>query len=294
MERVSLGAAIANRLSAEADRLAQQFDQPGRIRTFALDDLLEPATAQAIYESFPPVADMMLRKSLREHKYVATQMDRYPPILEEILFAFQEPAVVEAVGQIAKLDGLMPDSTLCAGGISAMTQGQYLNPHLDNSHDEGVHAYRMLNLLYYTTPGWDLSYGGNLQVWDHGPKGEPRTIESRFNRLVVLATSRRSWHSVDRIIHNGVRTCVSNYYFAARAVTNEGRPIEGDYFHPTTFRGFPDQPGRNAVLVADGMVRSGVRKVFHHGVKAPPSRSTSLPVGAERSPGSRSPRGDRH
>lgn len=268
MDRVSFGAAIAGRLHDEADRLAQEFDRPGRIRTFALDDLLDPAAAQQIYDAFPPVSDMMLRKSLREYKYVATQMDRYPPILEEILYAFQEPAVVEAVSRITGLEGLMPDRSLYAGGISAMTQGQYLNPHLDNSHDEGVHAYRLLNLLYYCTPGWELSYGGNLQVWDHGPQGGPRTIESRFNRLVVLATSRRSWHSVDRIIHNGVRTCVSNYYFARRAVTNEGQPIEGDYFHPTTFRGFPDQPGRNAVLVADGLVRSGVRKVFRRGVRA--------------------------
>lgn len=268
MDRVSLGAAIAARLHDQADLLAEEFNQPERIRTFALDDLLDPAVARSVYQAFPPVADMMLRKSLREHKYVATQMDRYPPILEEILFAFQEPAVVDAVSQITGLEGLLPDSSLYAGGISAMTQGQYLNPHLDNSHDEGVQAYRLLNLLYYATPGWELSDGGNLQVWDHGPRGEPRTIESRFNRLVVLATSRRSWHSVDRVIHDGVRTCVSNYYFARRAVTNEGRPIEDDYFHPTTFRGFPDQPGRNAVLVADGLARAGVRKVFRHGVRA--------------------------
>lgn len=267
MRREELAAAIAARLRAEEDRLRQEFGRPGRIRTFVLDELLSPQIAEAIYEAFPPVNAMIHRRSLREDKYVATQMDRYDPLLEDILFAFQEPPVVAAVAAITGLPELLPDARLYAGGISAMTQGQFLSPHIDNSHQEDRQSYRMLNLLYYTTPDWGDGDGGHLQVWDDGMSGPARTLHSRFNRLVVMATSTRSWHGVDRIVGEGVRTCVSNYYFSRRPVTNEGAPVDHDYFHVTTFRGFPGQPGRNAVLVADGLARGALRKAFRHGVR---------------------------
>ncbi len=267
MRRHELGAAIAGRLQADEGRLREQFNQPGHIRTCIVDDLLAAETARAVYDAFPEVGDMTLRRSLREDKYVATQMDRYNPLLEEILFAFQEPAVLDRVGAITGLPELLPDARLYAGGISAMTKGQFLSPHIDNSHHEDLASYRVLNLLYYTTPGWTTDAGGHLQVWDEGMSGPARTLESAFNRLVVMATSTRSWHGVNPVQGDGVRTCVSNYYFSPRPVTNEGAPIGSDYFHVTTFRGFPGQRARNAVLVADGLARSAVRKVFRRGVR---------------------------
>lgn len=266
MDRSLLAAQIAKRLEQDRAALKVEFRRPGRIRTAVVDGLLDDEVANQIYEAFPPVGDMMHRKSIREDKYVAAQMDRYHPLLEEALFAFQEPAVVAAVGDIAGIDPLLPDEHLYAGGISAMTRGQYLNPHIDNSHDGQLEHYRVLNLLYYTTPGWEPACGGHLQVWDRGLHHPARTLHSSFNRLVVMATSTRSWHGVSEIVRDGVRTCVSNYYFSPRPVGPDGAPAPGDYYHVTTFRGFPGQPARNALLVADGTLRAGVRKVVKRGL----------------------------
>ena len=44
--------------------------------------------------------------------------------------------MVRAIASITGIPELLPDDKLYAGGISLMTQGQYLNPHLDNSHDK--------------------------------------------------------------------------------------------------------------------------------------------------------------
>ena len=52
-----------------------------------------------------------------------------------------------------------------------------------------LEAYRVLNLLYYTTPGWQPAYGGHLQVWDRGMRHPARTLHSSFNRLVLMATT---------------------------------------------------------------------------------------------------------
>jgi Rps23 Pro-64 3,4-dihydroxylase Tpa1-like proline 4-hydroxylase len=268
MDRRALAAQIASRLLAEKVGLAAEFNRPGQIRTAVLDGLLDEEVARRVAEVFPPLSDMMHRRTIREDKYVGVQMDRYDPLLEEVLFAFQEPEVVAAVSEVTGLAELIPDDRLYAGGISAMTKGQYLNPHIDNSHDGDLTGYRVLNLLLYTTPDWDPSFGGHLQVWDQGMRGPARTLHSSFNRLVLMATSTRSWHGVSEVTHDGIRTCVSNYYFAPRPVTNEGDPVRDDYYHVTTFRGFPGQRGRNAVLVADGLARAGVRKVFRRGVVA--------------------------
>lgn len=267
MKRGPLGEQIASRLGEEADRLSAEFAEPGRIRTCILDDVIDAETARRVHEAFPPVDALMHRRSIREDKYVGVELDRYDPLVGEVLFAFQEPAVVAAVEAVTGLHGLLADPRLYAGGISAMTRGQYLNPHIDNSHREDLDSYRILNLLYYTTPDWRPDYGGHLQVWDRGLRQPARTLHSRCNRLVIMATSKRSWHAVDEVVHDGVRTCVSNYYFSHRPVTNEGEPIADDYFHVTTFRGFPGQRRRNAVLVADGLLRSGVRKAFKHGIR---------------------------
>jgi Rps23 Pro-64 3,4-dihydroxylase Tpa1-like proline 4-hydroxylase len=268
MQRREIAEGIAARLEVGKEELRAEFNRPGRIRTVALDGLLDDALATRIHDVFPSVDDMMHRQTIREDKYVAAQMDRYDPLLEEVLFAFQEPAVVQMVGEITGLSDLIPDDRLYAGGISAMTTGQYLNPHIDNSHDGQLEAYRVLNLLYYTTPGWQPAYGGHLQVWDRGMRHPARTLHSSFNRLVLMATTNRSWHGVSEITHPGVRTCVSNYYFSPRPVAPDGGPVDRDYYHVTTFRGFPGQPGRNAALVADGLARAGVRKVFKRGVVA--------------------------
>jgi Rps23 Pro-64 3,4-dihydroxylase Tpa1-like proline 4-hydroxylase len=158
---------------------------------------------------------------------------------------------------ITGIDHLLPDPQLYAGGVSMMVKGSFLNPHLDNSHDAKQKRYRVLNSLYYVTPDWRDEHGGNLELWDQGPGGKQRTIVSRFNRLVLMATDRSSWHSVSPVAHDGRRTCVSNYYFREQPLGSDA------YFHATSFRGRPEQPGRDLLLRADNALRTAILSVVN-------------------------------
>jgi len=60
------------------------------------------------------------------------------------------------IEEITGLKEMVPDKNLYAGGISLMANGNFLNPHLYNSHDNDMKYYRVLNLLYYCTPDWDI------------------------------------------------------------------------------------------------------------------------------------------
>jgi hypothetical protein len=60
------------------------------------------------------------------------------------------------IAKICNIKEVFPDDKLYAGGISLMGKNQFLNPHLDNSHDKDREKWRVLNLLYYVTPDWDI------------------------------------------------------------------------------------------------------------------------------------------
>jgi Rps23 Pro-64 3,4-dihydroxylase Tpa1-like proline 4-hydroxylase len=264
LTRSVLAAEIQRRIEAERANLARQWSDSAPINYFVLDDLLPPEWTSRIREAFPADDQMVLKSSLRERKFVAAQMDKYNPLLEESVYAFQAPEIVEQVHQITGLAALEPDHMLYAGGLSSMAPGHFLNPHVDNSHDKFRSRYRVLNLLFYVSPEWSEAEGCNLELWPQGPKGEPVTIVSRFNRLVVMVTHEGSWHSVSTNQASRNRCCVSNYYFS-----NE--PVGGhEYFHVTSFRGRPEQRVRDLVLRSDIWLRMTLRKLFPQGIRENP------------------------
>jgi Rps23 Pro-64 3,4-dihydroxylase Tpa1-like proline 4-hydroxylase len=253
LDRETLAREICARLDERRAEIQQQWQSSAPVSHFVLDDVLPTQWTRQIRAGFPQPDAMELKKSLRELKYVAAQMDRYDRILEESIFAFQAPGVVARIEAITGLAALEPDSMLYAGGISLMAPGHFLNPHIDNSHDRMRQRYRVLNLLYYVSPDWPEDRGGNLELWQEGLGRPPTTVVSRFNRLVVMITHKKSWHSVSRNLAAANRCCISNYYFSER-------PIGAvHYYHVTEFRGRPEQPVRDLALRADNWVRTVIR-----------------------------------
>lgn len=231
---------------------------------FYIDNLLPEALANKCYEAFPEKADMRCLKSIREYKYVSAQMDKHNPLLEQVIYAFQDKKIVDLIGGICNVSSLYADHSLYAGGISLMAKDNFLNPHLDNSHDAERDRWRVLNLLYYVTPDWETNNGGHLELWPNGPKNNPLIIESKYNRLIVMATHDTSWHSVNKVQIDRSRCCISNYYFSDLPLK------ETDKFHVTKFRGRPEDTITNLLLDIDSNLRMLVRKFFKKGIRKNP------------------------
>lgn len=261
LDRFSISELIFNKLEANTSFLKSQFSEnKNSISYFFIDELLPEDIANTIYKSFPIQQNTILKKSLKEHKHIAVQMNKYEPLLEEVIYAFQQPKVVRLIEEICGFKNLEPDKHLYAGGLSMMKKDNFLNPHLDNSHDKDRNKWRALNLLYYVTPDWNIENGGNLELWPNGPKENQVTIHSKFNRLVVMITHNKSWHSVSKVTVNGCRCCVSNYYFSETPV------LENSKFHVTTFRGRPNEKIRDFYLKIDSFARMKIRKIFKKGI----------------------------
>ncbi len=252
---------IVERLQRDAVSIREQFHSPTDVQTrFAtVDDVLPAAAAEKIYASFPDVEQMRLMSSFREKKYTSKSLDKMQDLIADAIFAFQAPEVIREVAAITDMKDLVGDPQLYAGGISTMLKGHFLNPHIDNSHDSERKHYRMLNLLYYATPGWAKENGGNLELWRPNVRDRVE-IPSLFNRLVIMETNSLSWHSVNQVQTDGRRCCVSNYYFSPHP------PGGKEHFHITFFQARPEQHVRRLITLADSSVRTLLRKVVKQGV----------------------------
>jgi Rps23 Pro-64 3,4-dihydroxylase Tpa1-like proline 4-hydroxylase len=247
-------ALITERLTVECDVLRQQWNHPEHTHTrhFVVDNLLPEEVAQRIYAAFPRKQSVWhQRASFRERKKTFAKLDRLDPLISQITDAFHMESVLGAVRRITEIAGLEADPQLYAGGISMMGRGDFLNPHIDNSHDAARSRYRRLNLLYYISPDWALGNGGNLELWDLRVR-EPVVIHSRFNRLVVMETNRASWHSVSPVEVDRERCCVSNYYFSTNS------PEERPYYHVTSFLGRPGQSALRLFGYVDNALRQSI------------------------------------
>lgn len=252
---------IVDRLKKDADVLREDFNKDKGVmaRFTAIDNLFPEEIARKIYNAFPPREEMRFLDSFREKKYTSKALDKFEPLITEATFAFQDRRVIEAVGNITGQKDAIGDPHLYAGGISAMAHGHFLQPHIDNSHDHEQKNYRVLNLLYYCTPDWKVENGGNFELWDKDVT-KPLEIPSFFNRLVLMETNEKSWHSVNEVKADGMRCCVSNYYFSPHS------PNGYETTHVTFFQARPEQKFKRLVTTADGYLRTAVRKVVKQGL----------------------------
>lgn len=261
INRIRLAEIIYKKIDDNKAILSKQFAaSKDAIGYLFIDDLLPEEIAVELYKVFPKKEEMVLKKSIKEDKFVAVQMNLYNPLLEEIIYAFQDAKVVNLIGEICEIEALVPDEYLYAGGLSMMGNKQFLNPHLDNSHDKDRQRWRVLNLLYYITPDWKEEYGGNLELWPDGLQKNQITIHSKFNRLVIMVTHNQSLHSVSPVIFDGLRCCISNYYFSKNPV------YATDKFHVTSFRGRPEHKITDTILKIDTFLRMNLRKLFKKGI----------------------------
>ena len=140
---------ICPRLGADEAVLREQFmrskDEVG-VPHVAIDDLLPDDTARRAQAASPVPEAMRLMDSFREREYTGKSFEKFDPLRADITFAVQDPCGVELVDRITGIEDQNPDAKLHAEGLHAMTQGHFMGPQIDNSHDSALPNYRRLNL----------------------------------------------------------------------------------------------------------------------------------------------------
>ena len=257
MDRVEIANHIRDRIqNIGIEKLKNSYECSGPINHLIIDDLLPADLASNLCRKFPPETELNLRDERQEKKFTGVNFSSDQKIVEESIYAFQNEKILELFAQICDIKDLVGDPELYAGGISSMSKTCFLNPHIDNSHDRLKTKFRRLNLLYYVAEEWSSYDGGQLVLYPKGIKQNPIEIDSSFNRLVVMKTDNKSLHGVKQIIsgHNR-RKCISNYYFSVSS------PLNKNYYHSTSFRGFPGERNKDFFLQLDGFIRTTVKSL---------------------------------
>jgi len=252
---------IYDKILENATNIKLQWANPEGTNTryFVIDDFLPNEICELIYKGFPRDGNGFFnRDSFRERKKTSADLNAYDPILSEITYAIQDDKIVDLIADLIDFPQLEPDPKLYAGGLSMMFEGDFLNPHIDNSHDVERLRFRRLNLLYYVSPDWNIENGGNLELWDD-KRLNPKTIFAKTNRLAVMETNKNSWHSVSPVVVPNPRCCVSNYYFSKLS------PDSTDYFHVTSFTGRPGEGLRRLIGGVDNGFRNILSRVLKTG-----------------------------
>ncbi|MBR8832742.1 MAG: 2OG-Fe(II) oxygenase [Stigonema ocellatum SAG 48.90 = DSM 106950] len=244
-------------LESKVDEYAKQFAQAKPHKYLIIDNFLEPSIAEKAYEFFPKMEEMDTLKNFREYKAQDPDISKFDPIFSEIIFEnLQSERLRKILAQITGISNLQADAKLYASGLAQGANGSFLNVHIDNSSHPTEPWYRRLNLLVYLNPHWTEEKGGHLELWSPD-MSESVAILPIFNRMLIFATDKQSWHG-HRLVNTpdgDTRKSINIYYFT------EESPDGTDYYHVTSFRGRKNEVINKVLYPVDNLVRTIGRKM---------------------------------
>jgi Rps23 Pro-64 3,4-dihydroxylase Tpa1-like proline 4-hydroxylase len=165
MNRHDISKLIIERLNEIGiNYLKKKYEQSGKINHLIIEKLLPNEIATKLSEYFPEEEELNHLVGPQENKYVGVYFTNKQKLVEECIYAFQEENLIQIISEITNIKTLIGDPELYAGGISSMSKGCFLNPHIDNSHDRNLENFRRLNLLYYGNREWHPNEGGGELV----------------------------------------------------------------------------------------------------------------------------------
>jgi hypothetical protein len=206
---------IVDRIQQDFLRLERDFNATDGTRCCWIDNLLPQEILTAALSELPPLREMIRRKSLQERKYVSAQFDRLGAA-GSLAVGFGRQEIADVVAMLLGKHRLDTDPKFYNGGLTIMVPGDFMCPHLDNSHNYERQQRRAVVLLYYMAPFWCANYGGSLELWDDDRSEPPRTVEYKPNRLVIMETTEHSWHAVQPVLGPLPRVNVTTYYYAPK------------------------------------------------------------------------------
>ena len=228
-------------------------------RYFYIDDFIESTffnkLVKSLHKDLNDINHFKSMKSFRERKKTTSNLSYFNSSINQIHAIFQNENFINCLQETLNISSLQSDPENYAGGLSLMNHGDFLNPHLDNSHSKDRTLYRRLNLLFYIHEN-NISKGGELELWNSDVT-KANIIKSVPNRLVVMETDQKSWHSVSKIIaKHSRRICLSAYYYSPYPANNI------PYQHVTSFTGRPSQKILRFISPLDNFFRENIRKLI--------------------------------
>lgn len=219
---------------------------------FTVNNFLPKNEVDMLLNALPSKGKFKVHKNQFESKRVFQHANAFNQDLTNIYddLLNEDSAFVKVIKKVCNLEDIFTDFTNYAGGISVMGDKDYLDMHIDNSHNSSRKYYRRINILYYLSKKeWREGDGGELVLRPFGNKGNTYKIPPINNTLVVMLTNRCSEHGVEMINSKFERFCISTYYYSTKSQSGKS------YYHCTTFK-YPDNKLKNLKSLVNAKFRS--------------------------------------
>ncbi|MEE2690572.1 MAG: 2OG-Fe(II) oxygenase [Pseudomonadota bacterium] len=185
-----------------------------------IDDFLPASILDLCLEQFPAAPDpaSMSFDRAQERYKTSFNPDFLPPAVRSFFYSLNSRPFVQFLENMTGIKGLIPDPFFLGGGFHQTTNGGHLSVHADFNLHPGLKLERRLNALIYLNRGWDVSYGGALELWDRQMQRCVKKVAPEFGRCVVFSTDATSYHGhPDPVAHPGgvPRRSIALYYYTA-------------------------------------------------------------------------------
>lgn len=178
---------------------AKMFRSSMPVRHVVIDDFLEHELAQRLFDDLPSPDEMpKSRDYMFSDKRELSTLDKHSEASRALHEAFMSDAFASFLEKLVGKSTFV-DPQYVGGGFHAGAEGSFLDLHTDfNVHPTQSNWFRQLNILLYLNPGWEQDWGGELLLTDE-PTNPTISVEPRFNRLVIMESTDRSFHGYKQI-----------------------------------------------------------------------------------------------
>jgi Rps23 Pro-64 3,4-dihydroxylase Tpa1-like proline 4-hydroxylase len=240
------------RLYAEAEAIRAQWADTSVIQTrhFVLDGLIDsPDLTRSMHEAFLRRSERLsVQDSVWQKRKTYAGPADCDPVLVGLANAFSDPKVAAVFSYLLDLDPISAGRGAIGGELIVMGRGDHASPFIDASHSDCGGKIRRLKLFYFTSPDWEESKGGILEIWD-SKIATAKAIVPAAGRLVVMETSETSWHSLGTVMANRHLCLLTTSYFSETG----GKTRKA---YASRFSGLPGEKGRRILGYTGGAIRN--------------------------------------
>lgn len=235
-------------LEQRVDELRQRYQAAKPFPHIVLDDVCNADALPALYAELDEMSNERWNSYLHynERKYSHTDPASWGPTVQAVAEVLQSERFAAWLSDLTGFADLRPDPSLDGGGLHRSYRNGFLNVHADfTAHHQVPNWRRRINLLLYLNPGWQPTWGGELELWSADMSRCEAKVSPIGNRMLLFTTDETSFHGHPEPLRfpDGIaRQSLALYYF-----TEEDDPIAKS----TDYRARPDDGARKYGIYLD-------------------------------------------
>lgn len=185
-----------DRMRRERDSLRSAYEAAKPYSHVVMDGFFDEVLLDRIVTDFPrrDSRDWINYDTPHETKQTSRGIAGLSPFTQLLFLQLCSESFLQHIRYITGFSDLVMDPIFHGGGLHESVRGGWLNIHADWTKHPALPLTRRLNLIIYLNRDWDLSWGGELELWHPDAKTCGAKVPPLFNRAVLFPTTSETLH----------------------------------------------------------------------------------------------------